>query len=262
MHLTFSTTDYQKSFFSFVNPNSHDFIKSKFKIFSVTGEIDHSITTSIFNTISNDLTILIDLLPSLLDSHIKFSRDKIQQKKLLLSQSRIGRSSVLRSHPLLVDFRFTNAISSSKNEYNFLSSKVTTLFQKLISYMGVYEELYLINTLFLSLDSSYSLEYANSVFSLSNKKNSITFKVFPIFFLTKWLFPKIDDFANTFLLERLLDYDYYSSQFLLTISDLDQISSFFDSCNMNFLSKFVLSRLEKNLSVQLPKIVNISQLPL
>jgi hypothetical protein len=205
---------------------------------------------------------LIDLLPQFLDSYTKFSRDKIQQKKLLLSQSRTGRSSVILSHPLLVDFRFNNAISSSKNEYNFLSSKVMTLFQKLISYMGVYEELYLINTLSLSLDSSYSLEYSNLVFSLTNKKNSITFKVFPIFFLTKLLFPKIDDFAKTFLLEKLLDYDYYSSQFLLTISDLDQISSFFDSCNMNFLSKFVLSRLEKNLSVQLPKIVNIFQLPL
>ena len=264
MHISISQTDYQRQFLSTVNNQSKDFFKSKFKNFNVSGELDHSLTNTIFNLINKEIASLIELFPSLCTSYTNYGQERKNQRKLLLSESQSGTLSLLtQSHPFLLDYKFARSLNKVSTEYQILFGKFQSSMAKLLVYMGVYEELYLVNTLSLSYDVNYSLSFDQSIFTFFTRNKSVTFKVLPIFFLVKYLFSASElAYTKRILLEHLLTGDFQSPQVLLTISDMDQIEVFFEFCNMQYLSDFALAKLNKGESIQLPKVLNISQLRL
>ena len=262
MKISISQTSYQKHFLSIINDQSRNFFKNKFQNFNVSGELDHSLTNTVFNLINRELTSLTDLFPSLHNSFTKFEQERRNQRKIFHLESNFDRIHLVpQSMPRFFDYEFTKALKKVSTEYQFQVDKFSSSIAKLLVYMGIYEELYLVNSLVLSFDANYSLSYDQSIYTISTRTNSLTFKVFPIFFLVKFLFSASDlDYSKKIILEKLLSLDFQTPQILLTISDRDQINKFFEFCNMTYLSEFVIEKLCKGEGIQLPKVINISQL--
>lgn len=262
MQLNIRQTEYQKRFLSFVKDQSIQFYKEKFSLFNLSGELDHSLTTAIFNLINKEISSITELSQSLTESYDKFKANSKNLKKGLLDEHSLGGITVFFTNYPKIDHKiFTSTLKESSEEYRFLYTKFSIIMDRLIIYMGVYEELYLVNTLTLSYNASFSLHFENSVFSFGTRTNKVEFKVIPIFFLVKLLHPKLEsESIRTSILEELLNFDFQSVPFLLTISDMDQITSFYDICNMKYLHDFYMEKLFKGLEFQLPRIINLSQL--
>ena len=262
MQLSIHQTDYQKDFLSLVKNQSLDYYKSKILSCNVSGDIDHSLTNTLFNLINKEISSLLESIPALTDAYTSVQLESKNLKKTILSDHSSDRiMSLTESFNMVDHYLFSSTLKKQSTPYKFLYEKFSASIQKLIVTMGVYEELYLINTLAISYDSSFSLSFDKSAFSFSTRSNSLSFKVIPIFFLVKFLLSKTDSIiAIQLILEQLLSYDFQQVQYLVTISDMDQISPFYDFCSMQNLSDFMIAKLAKNDQFQLPRVINPSQL--
>ena len=265
MHLSLQRTDFQNHFLSHVNDDSRSFFKNKFDMFNVSAELNHSVTTTIFNLINKEIATLKDLIPSLLQSLDQFGLETKNQLKLLISPShRSFKDSVIDSQHFIFDPSFDFSLKKHRSKSDFLSNKFSASMLRLYSFMGVYEELYLINTLFLSYGPTHTLTFKDHVFTFSTHANSVTFTIFPIFFFVKFLFPALSDkYAIRLILEKFLSFDRFNPSYLVSIADLEQISAFYSVCNMDYLSQFRITKLssqENFATPSLPTILTISQI--
>ncbi len=264
MQLNIRQTDYQKKFLSLVKDQSIQFYEERFSEFNLSSKLDHSLTTTIFNLINKEISSIIELTPTLTESYNKFQAESKNLKiKILTEQSSRGITVLSDSYPRFDHIIFSSILKESSEEYRFLFTKFSTIMERLIICMAVYEELYLVNTLAMSYDASYSLSFENSVFTFETRTNKLEFKVIPIFFLVKVLLPELEsDFIQRNILEKLLLFDFQSVPFLLTISDMDQIIFFYDVCTMKYLHGFYMQKLLKGQQFQLPRIINLSEVHL
>ena len=262
MELSIRQTNFQKQFLALVSNQSIDFYKPKFNAFNFSSELDHSLTNTIFNLINKEIASVLDIVPVLNDSFGKLQAESKHIKKELLVGSNMTKLSFLEElHPRIADKLYLSGLKNPTIEYNFLNQKFSSSMDKLITFMGVYEELYLINTLALSYGSSYSLSYDNNSFSFGIRTKTISFKVCPIFFVVKYLLPTCkSDYSKKKILEKLIFFNFQSVRYLLTISDMEQIDNFYDICTMKYLTDFVMNKMLQDEQFHLPKIINLSQL--
>lgn len=265
MQLFIDQTEIHKAFFAHIRDQTRLFYKNKIQLFNSSGDLDHSLTNNIFNMITTEINTLKDLFPSIIRVYNDLQEGIINQKKFIVSeryeQSKNYLMRKMNSNPLIFDKYFNKRIKKLQNDYDYLLNKFTIMMDKLKACMGLYEELYLVNLFSLSFGPNYSLNYKDSNYIIANSHSKISFKIIPIFFFMKFVLQQNNDrFINKLILEKILETNFTRSNFLLTISDQEQIDSFQTFCNMNYLSEFLLNKIYKGESYQLPKIINFNNL--
>lgn len=132
---------------------------------------------------------------------------------------------------------------------------------RLFTFIGLYEELYLINILSLSYPDTVSLTSADDHFIITNGSTTSSFQIIPLFFVVKFLLSADNpDFSNKVVLEYVLSHLKLSSPLQLTISDIDQINTFYEFCSVHYLSNYVLTQLKMSDCITVFNITNISKL--
>lgn len=262
MQLSLSQTTLQKKFLEIINTESRSFYKTRFSSFNICGELDHSFTTTIFNLINKEIASIKDILVVLEQSFTRLQAEKRQQKKNFIATGQSSKFTlVLSSQPFLREYHFNLKIKKQANDYQFLYDKFTASINKLLAFIGVYEELYIIYTLSISFGPAYNLVFESGMFSLYTKANTVSFKVIPLFFLIKYLLSGINStFQISLILEKLLSNDFSQVKYLVTISDIDQIKIFNKYCNSDYLTKVSKYTSNFNFQFNVPKIINCSQL--
>lgn len=261
MQLSIHETAFQKMFLQLINNQSKGYYKERFDNFNLTGTLDHSVTTNIFNLINTELASLKEIFPSLTKHKLNVQEEIRNLKKKIILKPKKSSISQIFDISYLIEYKFHSSLKSFETESNFLFSKFYASIHRLYSFTGIYEELYLLNSLVLSITGNATISYKNNNFTLLKGSTNISFQIFPIFFIIKFLLlDQYSDFKIQIVLKYLLEKISHSDEYLLTISDEEQIKKFFDYCNMKYLSEYVLTNVENNIPILLPKIITINQL--
>lgn len=257
-----SETYFQKSFLAYVHSQSRPFYKANFKDFNTNSNLDHSVTNTLFNLLNKEITVIKEMVPTLDQVYQTLQLETKNQKKKLLSKDNANILARLSDSPFIIEYKFHSSLKNYENELKFIISKFTISLNRLYVFAGLYEELYLLNAMYLHVNGDAILSYKNNIFSLTKNSTTLTFQVFPIFFFSKYLLN--DQFTNYFIrtvLEYVLKNNFLSSNYLLTIADDEQIKNFNAYCTMTYLSEFAFRKVLNGESIRIPSIHNLSKLP-
>lgn len=262
MKLALSETINQKRFLEAASDDTKAFYKIKFRDFNISASLSHDITKILFNLINKEIIILKSQLYPLEESYYKLSKLRKDKRKELLLAEKSRLLNRLYNNPLLLKYYVERTYQDQKNEFKFLMSKFNTSMNLITLYSSLYEEFYIINSLHVSA-SDWFLTYCDESFKLTKGSTHIEFQTGPVFFIIKKLLDNnISNFNKKMVLEYILTNNLHPVPYLLTISDDKVIDEFYSYCTMSNLSDYTINKLDSNESILLPKILNISQLPL
>ena len=260
MQLSLSTTQFQQSFLQLTNNQSEPLFKAQLQNFNRTGQVDHSLTTTLFNLISQEIHIITDVIATITTLNTTLLSEMKTKRKLFLTESS-QHCSFLLSSPLLVELKFTTDLRHTQHEFNFFLSKFKRSMDRIFLFSGVYEELYIISAYASSLPSSYTLSYSDSLFAITHGTSSYQFSIYPIFLITKFLLKdSVSDIKGNLIMEYLMDHIQSSSPYLLTISEEEHITLFKNLYTMKYLSSHALGKVTSSKSIRVPKLINFLHL--
>ena len=115
MQLSIHETVFQKLFLQLITDQSKDYYKERFGNFNLTGTLDHSVTTSIFNLINTELASLKEIFISLNQHQANLQEGIKNQKKKILLKPKKSSISQIFDKSFLIEYKFHISLKSFDN---------------------------------------------------------------------------------------------------------------------------------------------------
>ena len=168
----------------------------------------------------------------------------------------------LSTDPLVVEYKFYTGSKSTRHEFEFLENKFKSAMDRLFILAGLYEELYIVNALSMSSSAS-SLSFKVAAFRFTKDQKQLSFRIFPLFFVVKFILAKqTSKYASRLVMLNLVRRLEFESIVYLTIADTDDIKAFLEYYSLNYLSEYAISELKDFQTLKHPKILNLQLLHL